>query len=83
MKKDMKEPCDFCDGRLEPRHVTVDYRRGGALKVIEHVPALVCNHCGERYYSASTMRAMEAITKGGRTRKRFIRVPVSKFEVVA
>jgi YgiT-type zinc finger domain-containing protein len=83
MKKTTKEPCDFCNGHLESRLVTVDWRRGGALKVIENVPALVCDHCGERYYSASTTRAMEAIVKGGRARKRFIRVSVAKFEVVA
>ena len=83
VKKVWRGPCDFCDGRLVPRHVMVDCRRGGKLMVIENVPARVCNHCGERYYSASTVRAMEAIAKGCRARKRFIRVPVAKFEVVA
>jgi len=34
-------PCEFCDGTLAPRVVTVDWRWNGQLVVIENVPALV------------------------------------------
>jgi YgiT-type zinc finger domain-containing protein len=83
MKRVQHEPCDFCNGRLEPRAVTVDSRRGGRLVVIENVPARVCDRCGERYYAASTMRAMEAISRGRAGRRRVLRVPVARFEGVA
>jgi YgiT-type zinc finger domain-containing protein len=77
------EPCDFCDGSLVSRTVTVDWRRRGLLVVIEKVPALVCNHCGERYYSQAAMRQMEEIAKSKRSAKRTIKVPVASFETVA
>ena len=44
MKRSESEPCDFCDGALVARTVTVDWRGGGRLVVIEDVPARVCNH---------------------------------------
>ncbi|MBI3246017.1 MAG: YgiT-type zinc finger protein [Deltaproteobacteria bacterium] len=30
--------------------MTVDFRWGEKLTIIENVPAKVCNECGERYY---------------------------------
>ena len=83
MKRQNPEPCDFCDGTLTPRTVTVDWRRGGRLVVIENVPALVCNHCGERYYAQAVMRQMEEIAKSKRSRGRTIKVQVAKFQTVA
>ena len=71
--------CEFCDGTLESRKVTVDSRRGGSLVVIEGVPARVCNRCGERYYPAVVVRKLEEISARRRTSKRTIRVPIAKF----
>lgn len=31
------------------------------LKVIEHVPAGVCQQCGERYFQSSVYKAMEQL----------------------
>jgi len=83
MNKRTPEPCDFCDGTLEPKSVTVDWRRGGRLVVIENVPALVCNHCGERYYAQAVMKQMEEIARSKRSAKRTIKVPVARFQTVA
>ncbi len=56
------ENCYFCrTGVLEYKYVTVDFRWGDQLVIIENVPAKVCNECGERYYSASISRKMEDI----------------------
>ncbi len=79
----MKEPCDFCEGRMEPRHVRVVRSRGRRMILIENVPALQCNRCGMRYYDSSVVRSMEAILKRRSSARRTIRVPVAKFEVVA
>lgn len=81
VKRPKRKPCDFCDGSLEGRTVTVDWRRRGRLLVIENVPALVCNRCGERYYAATVMREMEQLAR--RRARRTIKVPVAKFPVVA
>lgn len=70
------ESCYFCGrGSLEQKHVTVDFRWGEKLVIIENVPARVCNECGERYYAAEVVRKMEQIAKEGHGEKE-LRVPV-------
>ena len=74
------ETCYFCSrGILEEKHVTVDFRWGEELVIIENVPAKVCNECGERYYAARVVRQMEQIAKE-RRKGREIRVPVVAME---
>lgn len=74
------ETCYFCGrGILEEKRVTVDFRWGDKLVIIENVPAKVCNECGERYYSAKVVREMEQIAKEER-KERELRVPVVALE---
>ncbi|MBI4517306.1 MAG: type II toxin-antitoxin system MqsA family antitoxin [Deltaproteobacteria bacterium] len=71
------ESCYFCRrGVLERRRVTVDFRWGDELTVIENVPATVCNECGEQYYAANVVRQMERFAKARRC-ERELRVPVA------
>ncbi len=61
------ETCYFCrKGILEDKKVTVDFRWGDKLIVIEEVPAKVCNECGEKYYSAEVSKQMEKIAIEGK-----------------
>jgi YgiT-type zinc finger domain-containing protein len=70
------ETCYFCTrGVLEEKRVTVDFRWGDKLTIIENVPAKVCNECGERYYAAKVVRQMEQLAKEGRKEKE-LQVPV-------
>lgn len=70
------ETCYFCrKGILEDKRVTVDFRWGSKLIVIEEVPAKVCNECGERYYSAEISREMDKIAIEGKMEK-VIEVPL-------
>jgi YgiT-type zinc finger domain-containing protein len=72
------ETCYFCKkGILEDKKVTVDFRWGNKLIVIEEVPAKVCNECGEKYYSAEVSREMEKIAKVGKGEK-VIKVPLAR-----
>lgn len=74
------ETCYFCSrGIVEEKHVTVDFRWGEELVIIENVPAKVCNECGERYYAAKVVRQMEQIAKEKR-KGREIRVSVVAIE---
>lgn len=43
--------CRFCGGHLEPQLVTRLEEADGRWKLIENVPALVCQQCGERYFT--------------------------------
>lgn len=74
------ETCYFCGhGTLKEKRVTVDFRWGDQLVIIENVPAKVCNECGERYYAAPVVREMERISKEGCSEKE-LRVPVVALE---
>lgn len=76
------ETCYFCrKGILEDKKVTVDFRWGNKLVVIEEVPAKVCNECGEKYYSAEVSREMERIAIEGKKEK-IIEVPLVRLPVM-
>ena len=65
-------------GRTEVRYVTRSFGKGERLLVIEHIPYLFCR-CGERYFTAATMREIERIkmTKTARIRRK--PVPIVSF----
>jgi YgiT-type zinc finger domain-containing protein len=46
-RKDQHMKCLVCHHDMIERHVTLDLRYGGELVVIEEVPAIVCENCGE------------------------------------
>jgi HTH-type transcriptional regulator / antitoxin MqsA len=43
--------CRFCGGHLESQLVTRLEEADGRWMLIENVPALVCQQCGERYFT--------------------------------
>lgn len=53
--------CYFCKGRVVQEEVKVDFRWGQKLKVIENVPAGVCQQCGEKYFGSAVYKAMEKL----------------------
>jgi len=77
------ETCYFCrKGILEDKKVTVDFRWGDKLIVIEEVPAKVCNECGEKYYSAEVSKKMEEIAIEGKEEE-IIEVPLVRLSGVS
>src|ERR1043165_2270655 len=59
--KHIMTACYFCQGRVVQEKVTIDFRWGHKLKVIENVPAEVCQQCGEKYIKAAVYKAMEKL----------------------
>ena len=57
----MLTECYFCKGQVIQERVQVDFRWGQKLKVIENVPAGVCQQCGEKYFEAAVYKAMEKL----------------------
>ena len=53
--------CSFCGGEVVEKKVSVDFRWGDDLVIIEDVPAGVCNQCGEKYFTAEVSRKMEKL----------------------
>jgi YgiT-type zinc finger domain-containing protein len=69
--------CGRVGARL--RHGTRTFGHGKQLLVIERIPYFSCPHCGERYYTAATLREVERLKgdRGALDRKRAI--PVVSF----
>lgn len=77
------ETCEYCNGEVWAKTVTVHYRHKGKLVLIENVPARVCRRCGERYYDATTIEKLEAIARRKRTAEKTLLVPVRDFTKTA
>lgn len=59
--------CYFCKGKIEIKHVDVDFRWEDKLFVVKNVPLEVCTQCGERYYSAKTSKKLDELVKNQAT----------------
>ena len=57
----MTKQCYFCKGKVTEQKIKVDFRWGRKLKIIEDVPAGVCQQCGERYFHAAVYKTMEKL----------------------
>jgi len=74
--------CHFCGGLVSEQEVTVDYRWGEELvTVIRHVPVGVCEVCGEKYFKAEVVKAMEKTARSRSKPKEVIQVPVRELKV--
>ena len=57
--------CTLCSGgQYLDKHIVFSSRRGDQLVVIEGVPALVCDVCGDRIITEETAREIERVATG-------------------
>jgi YgiT-type zinc finger domain-containing protein len=74
--------CHFCGGTVTERKITVDYRWGEDLvAIIKSVPAGVCQKCGEQYFKAQIVKAMERAARSQEKPQEMRRIPVRELEV--
>lgn len=71
--------CVFCGGTLEEKVVTFTYEEEDKYLFVEHVPALVCNKCGERIYSPEVIDKLLKFAKEEFRPVKTIKVPVFDF----
>ena len=56
--------CVICKtGQAEPGTTTFSVERGEMTLVLKHVPARVCDQCGEAYFDEATTRRIEEIAE--------------------
>jgi len=60
----MFDRCYFCKGKVKEQRVTIDYRWGDSLAVINDVPAGVCQQCGEKYLTSGVYKDLETTAIG-------------------
>lgn len=68
--------CDFCQGTTKTRRVKMHHMRKSRLYIVENVPAEICQECGERYYHATTLDAIDRLLDGKHKVKKRLQVEV-------
>jgi YgiT-type zinc finger domain-containing protein len=56
--------CEFCGGQTTKRLVRKQHWLHGKLYLVENVEAEVCRECGERYFHARTLDAIDRLLEG-------------------
>jgi HTH-type transcriptional regulator / antitoxin MqsA len=51
--------CDVCGSPMKEQRVNYTIQMDDKLVVVEHVPAKVCDQCGERLYSPETVERLQ------------------------
>ena len=68
--------CEFCDGDTAPRAVRKQHWHNGRLYIVENVQAEVCSECGERYFHATTLDAIDKMIEADHPVKERLSVEV-------
>jgi len=71
--------CYFCKGCVVQQKVKVDFRWRKKLKIIEDVPAKVCQQCGEQYFQSDVYKGMEKLAASRIKSAVRLRVDVLRF----
>ncbi len=70
--------CQYCEGTVRARRVDRKaFRHKRGFVILENVTIGVCDKCGNRYYSAATLRRVQAVATGTITPERTEMVPVA------
>ncbi len=68
------EICPMCGGHKEAGHTTYSVDLGDGLVVVRHVPAMICNQCGEEWIDNKTAQLLEDIVVEARLKKHQLEV---------
>lgn len=55
----MPMKCEFCNGQTRQKRVKRQHWLNGALYIVENVSVEVCAECGERYFHARVLDAID------------------------
>ncbi len=80
----MQAKCPFCGHmNMVAKNVQYLYRSGERLMLVNDVPCLQCEFCGEQYFEAAVLRRIEAdyqaIQNASKQPAKTIQVPVEAF----
>ena len=74
------DDCTFCGGRVAERHVQKTCWWGDKLlAIVDSVPAGVCEQCGERYYKAKVLKAIESLLEEKKAFDSQVSIPVADY----
>jgi len=68
LQENAPESCEACGGTLEQEKVNLEDYQGGKLYVMENIPALACQECGEVWIPEPAMKEFESMIKTAKSR---------------
>ena len=68
--------CEFCGGTTTKKKVRKQHWLHGKLYLVENVETEVCTECGERYFHAKTLDAIDRLLEGKHEVKENLEVEV-------
>ncbi|WP_330204792.1 type II toxin-antitoxin system MqsA family antitoxin [Cyanobacterium sp. Dongsha4] len=72
--------CDLCGSeKAKIRYISRSYGNNEEIFIIENIPLISCPDCGESYFTAETMRKIEAIKQLRNSSTITRNIPVAKF----
>ena len=71
--------CEFCGGKTKAKNVKRQHWLNKKLYIVENVQAEVCTECGERYFHAKTLDALDAFLSEQHSVKEQLNVEVVSF----
>ena len=76
--KSPKEACAACGGKLTATTISHEDRRGDKFYIFDHVPAQVCDRCGEVWIEEKMLQEIDRLIAQGRP-TRTEEIPVFDF----
>jgi len=78
MKTQFGYRCEYCDGMVQDKRVDREvFKHKVGFVILEDVVIGVCDKCGNRYYSAHTLKRVQSIATGKVPPERTEQVPVA------
>jgi YgiT-type zinc finger domain-containing protein len=80
----MTQQCSFCGhAHLSERRTRYIHQSGDDILIVEDVPCLECEYCGEQYFAIAALKAIEAdhgaLTAKQKRPRRILQVAVEEF----
>ncbi len=75
--------CLVCHHEMTERRIALDLRVGAELIVVEEVPAIICEHCGEQVFTPEVTRQVQAAVKERKRALRTLVVPVLSLDTAS
>ncbi|MBI1930766.1 YgiT-type zinc finger protein [Candidatus Poribacteria bacterium] len=71
--------CEYCEGKVQPRHVEREaFKHKNGFVILENIIVGVCDVCGNRYYSADILHTVHKIATGKQKPERIEQIPVAR-----
>ena len=79
----MSETCAFCGNRHLTRKTRYLHHQGADMLIVDNVPCVECDFCGEQYFAIDVLKKIEAdheaIAQHRRTPCRTVQVAIEEF----